>query len=342
MINLAQKLFKGATSLANGQPGVVPAPLIADKDKYLKGDGTWGTPSGGGSSTLAGLSDVNITNPVEGQVLQYDGTQNKWVNVIAGGLIPDGSTVTPTDDIQTWLHCANIWDKSYNLLSQVLADATTLLSLVSNGNAVNYMVRSTTWATDVCNSALAMTDIGSNNYCADTLLADSTWGNAICNSTYFESVLTTKVPVMTSATTPSGQVINSQAHSNGLGWYAFDSYTWNTSTDSKAFVSDPTTSSGGQYIGYVFDSAVKVYKVKALFTNDNVSNITDTIDIQSSSDGTTWDDEEEFTNNWSSGYELLKEINVSTDSLRYFRLYRKSTNTIHRFYVRQLQFYGRA
>ena len=44
--------FTGATSLANGTVGNVPAPLIADKDKYLKGDGTWDTPSGGGGSTV--------------------------------------------------------------------------------------------------------------------------------------------------------------------------------------------------------------------------------------------------------------------------------------------------
>ena len=31
----------GATAQANGKAGLVPAPLIADKDKYLKGDGTW-------------------------------------------------------------------------------------------------------------------------------------------------------------------------------------------------------------------------------------------------------------------------------------------------------------
>lgn len=34
--------FVGATSSADGTSGLVPAPLIADKDKYLKGDGSWG------------------------------------------------------------------------------------------------------------------------------------------------------------------------------------------------------------------------------------------------------------------------------------------------------------
>lgn len=60
--------------------------------------------------------------------------------------IPDGSTATPTDDIQKWLACAGIKDKAYTTLSQVLADSTTLLALISDNNAVDYMVRSTTFA----------------------------------------------------------------------------------------------------------------------------------------------------------------------------------------------------
>ena len=36
-------LMTGATAQTDGDAGLVPAPLIADKDKYLKGDGTWST-----------------------------------------------------------------------------------------------------------------------------------------------------------------------------------------------------------------------------------------------------------------------------------------------------------
>ena len=36
-------VFTGATSSTDGTSGLVPAPLIADKDKYLKGDGSWTT-----------------------------------------------------------------------------------------------------------------------------------------------------------------------------------------------------------------------------------------------------------------------------------------------------------
>ncbi len=63
--------------------------------------------------------------------------------------IPDGRTVTPTDDIQIWLNCADIWDKTYTTLAEVLADTTTLLALINSPNAVDYMVRSTTWAVPI-------------------------------------------------------------------------------------------------------------------------------------------------------------------------------------------------
>jgi len=44
--------FTGASSSENGEKGIVPRPMAGDEEKYLKGDGTWGTPSGGGGSTV--------------------------------------------------------------------------------------------------------------------------------------------------------------------------------------------------------------------------------------------------------------------------------------------------
>lgn len=43
--------FTGATSSVAGAAGLVPAPTTSDPDKFLKGDGTWGTPAGGGGLT---------------------------------------------------------------------------------------------------------------------------------------------------------------------------------------------------------------------------------------------------------------------------------------------------
>lgn len=44
--------FTGASSLTDGAHGLVPAPLIGDEDKYLKGDGTWGTVQAGSNTTV--------------------------------------------------------------------------------------------------------------------------------------------------------------------------------------------------------------------------------------------------------------------------------------------------
>lgn len=38
-------IMRGSTDTENGKHGMVPSPTILDKNKYLKGDGTWGTPS---------------------------------------------------------------------------------------------------------------------------------------------------------------------------------------------------------------------------------------------------------------------------------------------------------
>lgn len=43
------------------------------------------TGGGGGSSTLAGLDDVNLSSPADGQTLIYDSTNTEWVN---GDILP--------------------------------------------------------------------------------------------------------------------------------------------------------------------------------------------------------------------------------------------------------------
>ena len=48
---LAMFPLLGASIASNGRAGFVTQPLIGDEDKFLKGDGTWATPSGGGTAT---------------------------------------------------------------------------------------------------------------------------------------------------------------------------------------------------------------------------------------------------------------------------------------------------
>ena len=167
--------------------------------------------------------------------LSYWGTTNVEFNDK-----PNGATVTPTDDVQTWLYCANIFDKSYTTISEVVADTTTLNTLISDNNASDYMARSTTWASDVCSNESAMIYIGLNDYCANKLLAESTWLEAICNSDYFEKILNALVLPMTSNTEPSGYEASSSGNydKNTFPYMAFDGITdasseWGASNGSK-------------------------------------------------------------------------------------------------------------
>ena len=54
----------GATSSANGRKGYVPQPLIADKDKFLKGDGTWTAVSSGSSYTAGNGINIDANNEI--------------------------------------------------------------------------------------------------------------------------------------------------------------------------------------------------------------------------------------------------------------------------------------
>ena len=209
--------------------------------------------------------------------------QLNWYQIFGKSNIPDGRTVLPTDDIQIWLHCANIWNKTYTTLAEVLADTDTLLALITSNNAVDYMVRSTTWASGVSADSSAMSYIGLNNYCANTLLADATWCEAICNSTYFESVLNVKVPAMTSATTPEGEVIGTFGATIGgqtyYGWKCFDG---NDSTEGIG------TSTSNQIIGYMFTSSMCLKKVHLVV--DNYRRWNAGAKLQGTNDGNTWTD----------------------------------------------------
>ena len=191
--------------------------------------------------------------------------------------IPDGRTVTPVNDVQTLLHCAGIFDKGYTVLSQLIADTASLYTIITDNNAIDYLVRSTSFASGICGDSTAMNYIGSDNYAADTLLADSTWNSAICNSTYFESVLNVKVPVMTSNTTPEGVCRASSIH-NEPAYKAFDG-------NDGVSGWEPNTGSG--WVEYMFTSLVKIYKMSVY--NKTAGNI-NVGKLQTSTDGNVYTD----------------------------------------------------
>ena len=301
----------GTTTLTKTCPSSSPYTVVFN----IPNGGTWtisGTASGQTGTTTVIIPDSAILNPP----------------------IPTGSTVTPVNDIQIWLHCANIWDKTYTTINQVLADTSTLLALISSNNAADYMARSTNWASSVCANQTAMGYIGNNNYCANKLLSNSTWRTAICNSTYFESVLNVKVPTMTSATNPSGVVTQSSNYSGYDGYKAFNS-------DADGWLPNGG-SFGSEWVAYQFTASMKLYKIKMYQLAADGTSFTVTYKVQGSNNGSTWSDIKDsiVVNTNTDTYTL---VNPSTN-YKYYRsiMMASSIGGTTGGMGLKLQFYGRA
>ena len=242
-------------------------------------------------------------------------------------LVPNGSIVTPTDDIQTWLKCAEL-NKSYTTISQVLADTNTLSALISNNNASDYLARSTTWTSDICSNGSAMTYIGLNDYCARKLLSDSTWLEAICNSEHFEEVLNVKVPTMTSNTTPYGEASTNNYNAQNFPYKAFDNKVETAWSTNAGIVSG--------WICYKFPKPVIVNQFETLNSDGSSKDII----IQGSNDGSdnSWTDLCSYTLEQSATI-IKYKINNNKPYL-YYRCYivNSRANWIG---IYHLQFYGR-
>lgn len=76
-------VMQGATSSADGTQGSVPQPTIADREKYLRGDGTWQDAQG--ASAVSDLTDVELTNLADKEILEWDAVAEKWKNVANSG-----------------------------------------------------------------------------------------------------------------------------------------------------------------------------------------------------------------------------------------------------------------
>lgn len=238
--------------------------------------------------------------------------------------IPEGSTVVPTDVVQTWLNCAGIFDKNYTTVAQVLADSTTLSALISSNNAADYMARSTTWASDITADSTAMSYIGLNNYCSNALLNVNDWCTAICNSTYFESVLNAKVPTMTSNTTPSGVCSASGEGDEQLAYMAFDGASdfWSTKSTTAPV-----------WVQYEFAQNTHVYLAEVQFMYYASSS---TVQIQKS-------DSTAISNSVTISGTTKTKIPVNGGDWKAYRMYvsAQSHSSTYTGVCQMLQFYGR-
>lgn len=270
---------------------------------------------------------VTCQGNTETVTVSAETTYNVVINAI-----PDGSTVTPTDDIQTWLACAGL-SESYTTLSQVLSDRATLYALIKNNNATDYLVRSTTWASDLTADEYAMKYIGRWNYASNELLSNSTWRTAICNSTYFESVLNAKVPVMTSSTTPSGVASASTEYTSSYGAYkAFD-------RNSSTYWCTTQNSITNQYVEYEFPNPVSIAKVSIL--NNNEENINPKNCKIQYYDGTQYIDVKSFVNSGTPSAETSVCVDILESAKKWRVFIQDNYGNTAWIYIVELQFYGR-
>jgi len=253
-------------------------------------------------------------------------------------VIPNGKTVTPTDDVQIWLHCANIWDKDYTRIVQVASDLSTLFQLCTTNNSIDYLKRSKGWRNYLNLGSLFEAYVGCYDYCADTLLSDVDWCQAILiDSPYWANVYNTPdIPKMTSNTAPSGECYASDSYSSNPPYYAFDQ------TASTYWASNSTGSSSS--VGYKYPSAHKMHYGRILRRNaSSYASLQYTCKYQYSIDGTNWVDATElatFNLNGTSADQYIDTPIGEVQSARYWRLYSTAPSG-GRSVCAELQFYGR-
>lgn len=242
--------------------------------------------------------------------------------------IPDGKTVEPTDDIQTWIKCAGRKDL-YTTLADVLADTTCLAALIADNNACDYLVRSTTWTT-ICSDVNAMTDIGANNYAADTLLGNSTWLTAIFNSIYRNQVLNYSTPRAGGTVGSNGKFRPDQYPVGNL----FDG------ADTPIGRTDPYKYScgAGDYAQYAFGRPIKIYAWRAAYVGNAQYN---TYKIS----GFKSDNTEEIIVSiprQSSGTVTLSGIYPAGTEFNYIRfVITGTTMSVYQLYAGEITVYGR-
>ena len=118
--------LKGATSSVAGAKGLVPAPTTSDIAKYLKGDGTWGTPNqtsvtgnAGTATKLQHARTIALSGAVTGTATSFDGSANITIPTTSvdgtkvTGIVPKATAdASGNNIINTYAKKADVYTKS--------------------------------------------------------------------------------------------------------------------------------------------------------------------------------------------------------------------------------------
>lgn len=105
-----QAVFEGATSTHNGFRGLVPDPLIADRNKVLKGDGTWGESEGTQQlqndlvTTQDNIADVEVSpavaaHAVDEQIIYNNVLYTVMSAISVGDILIVGTNIVESERI---------------------------------------------------------------------------------------------------------------------------------------------------------------------------------------------------------------------------------------------------
>lgn len=153
-VNTKLAAMTGATASANGKAGLVPAPSKGDQGKFLRGDGSWGTPANttygamkGASASAAGMSGL-VPAPAKGKqgaFLRGDGT---WAATVISASVTIPTTGWKSDSTANYpyyydIPCSGLTaaDKAVVMITQTSAAAAKACGMCSRTETRSGVIR---------------------------------------------------------------------------------------------------------------------------------------------------------------------------------------------------------
>lgn len=244
-----------------------------------------------GDYTVSASDGTDSTSEIV--TITSDNIVNKTVLSCVLSLIPDGSTVTPTDDVAIWLKCAGS-KADYTTTAEVLADNDTMFALTSDENAMKYLERSTSFADDLCNDETFMTYLGQSPYVDNTVLNSDIWVSVISASDYYEFIYN-PIAVHSSASATisfNGKSFTSDASGNTTKVIPWGTFTFSDSVSGKSYERTVDKDTTDLYV--MPEGALYWYgNMNTEFVSNNYNTITAKINelqmIHASRNSTEWD-----------------------------------------------------
>ena len=135
----------GATAQADGAGGLVPAPTMQDVGKYLKSDGHWETPSGGGGGTtvvpnpVGTPTDTLDTIQIGQTIYNIEGSGGSGSGYSETTLYSGSSTQSTyqlTDDISNYDLIWIGFERSSNFETSIIYPSSYLLDAITSQNKI--------------------------------------------------------------------------------------------------------------------------------------------------------------------------------------------------------------